>query len=106
MRQDEGKPCNLQLKRRILPKPKVNHAGMGMFEPEFPLAEIPIISDQNSSFSAGNGEDFGIKEPCGVVCGNSGDIMTKFSEVGSEPGISTLIKQKFHASGGGVRFSS
>jgi hypothetical protein len=42
----------------------------------------------------------------GELSDNSCDIVTELSEVGSEPGISTLIKQELHTWGGGVRFSS
>src|SRR5919106_4750157 len=106
MGEDEGKPLNLQAQGRIRPKAKENHAGMGTLEPKYPLAEIPIISDEDTSFSTGKGENFWVKKSCGILFCNSSDIVSKDCEVGSEPGISTLIKHEFHSWGGGIRFSS
>src|SRR5919106_713879 len=106
MGEDEGKPLNLQAQGRIRPKPKENHAGMETLEPKYPLAEIPIISDEDTSFSTGKGENFWVKKSCGILFCNSGDIVAEFPEVNSKAGISTLIKQKSHTWGGGVRFSS
>ncbi len=65
MGQDKGKPFNLQLKRRILPKPKENHAGMGMLEPEDPLAEIPVAGNENAFLLVGMRETSG----SGILCG-------------------------------------
>jgi hypothetical protein len=35
-----------------------------------------------------------------------GSIVAKLREVGKQAGISTLVKQKLHTWGGGVRFSA
>jgi hypothetical protein len=60
MGEDVVDPFNLQFQRCVRSKPKENHAGMGMLESEDPFAEIPIISDQDTSFSVGNGENLWI----------------------------------------------
>ena len=78
MGQDVVDAFNLQLKGRILTKPKENNAGMGKLEPEYPFAEIPIISDKDTSFRAGKGENFRGKETCGIVFRNSCDIVPSF----------------------------
>ena len=51
---------------------------MGKLEPEYPFAEIPIISDKDTSFRAGKGENFRGKETCGIVFRNSCDIVPSF----------------------------
>jgi hypothetical protein len=43
---------------------------------------FPIIGDKNAPFSAGKGEDFGVKEAWGIISRNSCDIVTELSEVG------------------------
>jgi hypothetical protein len=81
MGQDEGEPRNLQLKGRIRPKPKENHAGMGMFEAEYPLAKIPVASNENALLLVGKRENFWIRDTLRISSPNLGRIMTKLFEV-------------------------
>src|SRR5918992_6170327 len=75
---------------------------MGKLEPEYPLAEIPIISNKNTLLLLGNRENFRIRGTLRIAPADLRCVVAKLFEVGEQAGVSTLVKQKFHTWGGGV----
>ena len=62
MGEDVVDPFNLQFQRCVRSQPKENHTGMGMLEPEDPLTEIPVASDENALLLVGKREHFWIRD--------------------------------------------
>jgi hypothetical protein len=75
--------------------------------PRNQLAEIPVISNKNALLLPCDGENFRIRDTLWIGSAELGRIVAELFEVGEQPSVSTLVKQKFHTWDGGVpRFSS
>jgi len=85
----------LEIKLRIRADSQVDDAGMRPAVAKYEFAEVPIISDEDPLFAAGNGEDILVLEARRMINCDGRDVMAQSSQEGAEPSVSALIHENF-----------
>jgi hypothetical protein len=60
------------------------------------FAKVSIISDENPAIPLGENQNLLIRKAGSMVTSNGGDIMPKGIQMGGNPNVCVLIKEKFH----------
>ena len=73
-----------------------DYAFMGEVEAMDQFSKISIVGDEDAPFALGNRKNLCIFKTWHVVSGNSGGVVPKTFQVGSQSGIGAFVHQKLH----------